>query len=194
MHLIFYRDYMKDFGVAGPFADRAAAEAASGAMPDDRWTGLIVAGENDVRAWTPKFRIDAFNALAPEGAEPIKRFESADAACRRLMMRIADAPKTEPPKANGNPAPKENEVAATKKVKIKKPKAKPKHGDSLSSTQEKVLKLIERANGATIQEIMESLELTEGTARNNVGRVRRKTGKDIAIREVNYNRSAYTIA
>lgn len=103
-YLVAYRDSLKDLSISA-HADKDAAKAVGDLTPGS-WTAIVVASEADLLPHSGLV-LALFNALAPEGTPPVKRFETSEAGRRRLFLRIVDTKKTEPPQAVPEPKPVE---------------------------------------------------------------------------------------
>lgn len=119
VYLVSYRDFLKDLAVSS-FSDEDTAKVAAEATPGTH-TALVVKGEDSLRSWGTKLLVGVFNALGPDGAEPVKRFENVATACRRTYLRIEGAKKTEPPAAPAAPATTEAAPAASTTVTPSEP-------------------------------------------------------------------------
>lgn len=92
-YLVAFRPGLKDLIVL-KYVDKAAAVAAGEATPEG-FSAYAIDSENDLAKYfvTSKSLVELFNAIAPAGASPVKKFESRDMGMRRFMQRLEDVTK-----------------------------------------------------------------------------------------------------
>ena len=175
--------------------------AAKAALPDqaaqvEKLTGLVSA--IDLGKFSGSQLVALFNATKSAAIPPVKKFENLSKATARTWEAVTGA-RSSPEAAAPAPGATEPEVKKTAKPKKpKKAKVAKEKRTGPNDNVAKTLDLIARQTGATLDEIVERLGVTKGSARNIVGDARRvlvagdKTST-IKVVEVTSSRRAYKV-
>jgi hypothetical protein len=184
--------YMKTFTIdaennISAFATPEEA-AATTATPFDTFASQKELAEL-AAAWPPERLVAIWNSLT--GVKPVKSFKSAKVAAGRIWERIQSLGETAKPKAEpkakvgaqaakGAPAKAKATKKATpakKAPKAKKAaKTKESAGPREGSKTAQVVAMLQRKNGATLEEIMEKMGWQKHTVRGFMAGAMKKAG------------------
>lgn len=193
--------YVTATGKVGAVGADDEALARVGIGGEVRFIKLIETAA-DLRAFSGPQLVELFNSTNPP--KPVKKFENLDKATMRCFDALGQPSSETAAPAPGatEPAEQEDEVKKTAKpkkaTKPKKAKVAKEKRTGPNDNVAKTLDLIARQTGATLDEIVERLGVTKGSARNIVGDARRvlvagdKTST-IKVVEVTSSRRAYKV-
>lgn len=202
------------------FTDPAAANRAAGSRFEGAPT-TVVAEESDLASMSGPAIVALHNALAQDDSQVVSRFATRSDGARRTFARLEERFRAQPTESESKNVPAEvinegeAEVAPKKSKKAAKPKkaraekvvrAKKAPAEkkgrsykpevrSTGGTQSKAtaLEMIQRKNGATVEEIAERLGLSVGSAKNLVWYLRRDGHKIVAGTKSDAGRKPYVI-
>jgi hypothetical protein len=133
--------------------------------------------------WPLSRLIDTWNSFAGVAGpfadlKPVKKFENRAKATKRIWQAIQKLPDAAPATPAAKPAPK---TAAPKPAAKKAAPAstETKHAPREGTAKAKVISLIERKGGATLQEIMAATNWQPHTVRGFISTLPKKTGLEI---------------
>jgi Protein of unknown function (DUF3489) len=165
--------------------------AAATATPFDSFSSQQELAEL-VAGWPAERVVAVWNSLP--GVEPVKRFKSSNSAAGRMWDRIqglgeAAKPKEERKAKGGAPAAKgapakakatKKTTAAKKEPKGKKvAKAKETAAPREGSKTAQVVAMLQRKNGATLAEIMDTMSWQKHTVRGFMAGAMKKAGYNV---------------